>query len=201
MKIFENPRPFPFRSVVPREGIDTLFQRVAEADDGQAFEKIFVTTYKPLCAYANKLVKSREIAEEIVDDVFFSLWRNRKRIQITSSFHAYLVTSIRNKSLDILRKLKHEKKTVLDHAASIPCKQLIAHENLIFEELNLRIEAAVTGLPKQCRIIFLMSREQDLKYKEIAVALNISVKTVDTQIGRALKHLRKRVPQSFFTPC
>ncbi len=179
------------------EGIDRLFQRVVN-DDYQAFERIFKDTFKTLCNYSHKLVKSRQIAEEIVDDVFFNLWRNRKKIQITSSFQAYLLTSVRNKSLDNLRKLKHEKNTVLESAISVACKQSIAYEKLIFEELTVHINAAVTRLPTQCRIIFLMSREQDLKYKEIAHALNISVKTVDTQMGRALKHLRKEVPVSFF---
>jgi RNA polymerase sigma-70 factor (ECF subfamily) len=179
-------------------GIDFLFDRVSAQDDYRAFQKIFVSTYKSLCSYSNKVVKSRELAEEIVDDVFFSLWHNRKRIRITSSFQSYLLTSVRNKSLDELRKAKHGRVTLLDIATTVPCGQSIAYEKLIYDELNLRIEAAVTGLPTQCRIIFLMSREQDLKYKEIASALNISIKTVDTQIGRALKHLRKHVPQNFF---
>lgn len=179
------------------ERMDHLFQRVIQ-DDYSAFEKIFTSTYKTLCSYSNKLVKSPELAEEIVDDVFFSLWHNKKKIQITSSFHAYLLTSIRNKSLDTLRKMRNEKKTVLDHAVSIACNQSIAHEKLIFEELNARINDAVAGLPKQCRTIFLMSREQDLRYKEIALALNISIKTVDTQMVRALKYLRKQLSQSFF---
>jgi len=189
--------PSACEKVSHSEGIDCLFQRVVN-DDYHAFERIFKDTFKTLCTYSHKLVRSRQIAEEIVDDVFFNLWRNRKKIQITSSFQAYLLTSVRNKSLDNLRKVKHEKNTVLESAGSIACRQSIAHEKLIFEELTVHIEAAVDRLPKQCRIIFLMSREQDLKYKEIARALNISVKTVDTQMGRALKHLRKEVPVSFF---
>jgi RNA polymerase sigma-70 factor (ECF subfamily) len=191
------PATFSNYSADQPDSIDRLFQRVVD-DDHSAFEQIFKSTYKTLCAYSNKLVKRHEIAEEIVDDVFFNLWRNRKKIQITNSFHSYLFTSIRNKSLDTLRKLKHERKTVLDGAETIACKQSIAYESLIFEELNARMEAAVSGLPNQCRIIFLMSREQDLKYKEIAVALNISIKTVDTQMGRALRYLRKQLHQSVF---
>lgn len=172
--------------------LDELFKRVIE-DDYNAFEQIFKSTYKSLCAYANRVVKSHELAEEVVDDVFCNLWRNRKKILITTSFKSYLLASVRNKSLDCLRKLKHEKNTMLESAATVPCKQSIAYETMFFEELHARINDAIQGLPKQCRTIFLMSRDQDLKYKEIAELLHISIKTVDTQMGRALKYLRKTI--------
>ncbi len=177
------------------ESIDQLFQRVV-GDDYTAFEIIFKDNYGTLCTYAMRFLKSRELAEETVDDVFCSIWTSRKKIQISSSFRSYLLTSVRNRSLDCLRKLKHEKNTLLENASSLPCKQSIAHETLAFEELSDQIDAAIAGLPKQCRLIFLMSRNEDLKYKEIAEILNISIKTVDTQMGRALKYLRKIiVPQ------
>jgi RNA polymerase sigma-70 factor (ECF subfamily) len=173
------------------EELDQLFHRVTRGDY-TAFERIFKKNYHLLCAYSNKLVLNPQLAEEIVDDVFFSLWKNRERIEINTSFQAYLVTSVRNRSLDCLRQLKHEKrKSLLEHAETLPCKQSIAYETMMVEELHHRIHAAVRILPTQCRIIFQMSREEDLKYKDIAQRLNISIKTVDTQIGRALKHLRK----------
>jgi len=181
-----------FRVSPPAETLDSLFKRVVE-DDYAAFEQIFKRTYKMLCAYSCKVVKNREMAEEIVDDVFFGLWSNRKKIQITSSFQGYLSTAIRNRSLDWLRKLKHKQSTDLQNAGVLICGQSIAHETLIYHELQEQIEAAIQGLPRQCRTIFLMSRDQDLKYKEIAEILNISIKTVDTQMGRALKHLQKAI--------
>lgn len=175
------------------EGLDELFQRVTR-DEHLAFEQIFRKSHRALCAYSNRWVMDPRLAEEIVDDVFFSLWKNRKKIRISSSFQAYLMTCVRNRSLDCLRKLKHEKKRLLlEHAEALPCKQSIAFETMMLEELDHRIRAAVGILPKQCRLIFQMSREEDIKYKDIARKLNISIKTVDTQIGRALKHLRKVV--------
>lgn len=171
-----------------------MFHRVT-LGDYTAFENIFKKNYRGLCAYSNRLVMSPQLAEEIVDDVFFSLWKNREKIEINTSFQAYLIASVRNRSLDSLRRLKHEKRqSVLEQAEALPCKQSIAYETMMLEELNGRIHAAVRILPTQCRIIFQMSREEDLKYKDIAQRLNISIKTVDTQIGRALKHLRKVVP-------
>ncbi len=175
------------------ETLDELFARVV-ADDYRAFERIFKTMYRHLCTAANRIVKSHELAEEIVDDVFCNLWKNRTKIQISVSFKSYLMASIRNKSLDCLRKMKNERNTALENAAAIPCKNSIAYESMNYEDLQQQIEAAIQKLPRQCKLIFLMSRDQDLKYKEIAEALNLSIKTVDTQMGRALKYLRKSIP-------
>src|SRR5687768_3040708 len=136
-----------------RDSLDNLFQRVAGGDDYSAFEKIFRSSYKSLCTFANRIVRSHELAEEIVDDVFCNLWKNRARIQITASFRSYLITSVRNKSLDCLRKRKNEKNSVLETASSVPCRQSIAYENMAFEELSHRIETAIQELPKQCRTI------------------------------------------------
>lgn len=176
----------------PDEHYEGLFERVTN-DDHTAFEIIFRNFYKSLCAYSKQLVVCPQLAEEIVDDVFCNLWRNRKKIQINTSFRAYLITSIRNRSLDSLRKRKDIKVYVLDHADAVEAEQSIGCDGLIYEELRSQIDGAIATLPQQCRLIFRMSREQDLSYRDIAVKLNISVKTVDTQIGRALKHIRKSI--------
>ena len=170
------------------ESNEMLFQRVKN-DDTIAFEIIFKKHYRALCSYSNQLVINRELAEEIVDDVFCSLWSNRKKIHITTSFQSYLIISIRNRSLDCLRKMKGEKKYVLDHADKVQCKQSIAHESMVYDELLHQVNTAVKRLPEQCRLIYLMSRDHELPYREIARSLNISIKTVDTQIGRALRYI------------
>ena len=172
--------------------VETLFRRVTD-DDYAAFESIFKDSYRFLCAYSRHLVACPQLAEEIVDDVFFNLWQNRKKIHITISFRAYLITCIRNRSLDSLRKGKGVKTYVLDHAESVECKQSIACDTMAYEELRTQIDRAIQGLPEQCRVIFRMSRDEELSYKDIASQLHISVKTVDTQIGRALKHIRRRI--------
>ena len=183
---------FPCKPPSHEEGIDGLFQRVVN-DDYSAFEKIFRMNYRYLCSYSSSLVVCPQLAEEIVDDVFCSLWSNRKRIQINSSFRAYLITSIRNRSLDTVRKLKGGKVYVLEQANMVKCKQSIACDALIYEELCAQVDKAVEELPRQCQMIFRMSRDEGLPYKDIAHRLAISVKTVDTQIGRALKHIRKSI--------
>jgi len=186
------PIPYPTAQESESGSLDALFLRV-ESDDYRAFEAIFKQTYPSLCTYANRIVKDYEMAEELVDDVFCNVWRNRKRIRINASFRSYLLASVRNKAFDCLRKIKNRRNSALDTATEVANGQSIALEEIIFEELNQQIEGAIQALPTQCRTIFRMSRNESLRYKEIAAILGISIKTVDTQMGRALKHLRKTV--------
>jgi len=170
--------------------LDNLFNRVVCSDDQMAFEQIFESTYKLLRGISFRITKSLESSEEIVDDVFCSLWKNRKAINITWSFSLYLTASVRNRSLDYLRRLKDKKLATLEDASGITSSEIIASDAMAYEELKNHISTAIQSLPRQCRLIFLMSREQDLTYKEISKQLGLSIKTVDTQMGRALKHIR-----------
>jgi RNA polymerase sigma-70 factor (ECF subfamily) len=184
--------PYTIAQETKTENLDTLFRRV-ESDDYGAFEAIFNGTYHSLCAFANRIIRNHELAEELVDDVFCTLWRNRKKIRINDSFRSYLLASVRNRSFDYLRKARNTRNSALDTVMEVAHGQSIPLEEMIYNELNQRIEAAIQDLPKQCRTIFLMSRTEALKYKEIATILGISTKTVDTQMGRALKYLRKKI--------
>lgn len=174
------------------QSIDFLFQRMLDGDHA-AFERIFHACYRYLCWYSRQFVICPYVAEEIVDDVLCSLWCNRKKLRINTSFRAYLIRCIRNRSLDCLRKKRGVRMYMLDYAQEIRCKQSIAHESLILDELRRQIDGAVDRLPTQRRAIFRMSREEDLSYKDIAARLKISVKTVDTQMCRALKQIRQAI--------
>jgi RNA polymerase sigma-70 factor (ECF subfamily) len=136
-------------------------------------------------------VPSPQIAEEVVSDVFYKVWKNRERIEIKTSFESYVFKAVKNQSLDFLKSkanaiaYKTESMPVIyDGVTESP------EEQMVIKELDARIEAAIESLPPQCKTIFKSSRFQGLKYNEIAEKLNISVKTVETQMGRALKHLR-----------
>lgn len=180
-------------SHLPAEAtIDSLFKRMVD-DDYAAFARIYHSSYRYLCSYSKQFVICPHVAEEIVDDVLCNLWCNRKKLRINTSFRAYLVRCIRNRSLDCLRKRKGVRIYMLEYAEAIQCKQSIAHESLILDELRRQIEEVVDRLPAQCQTIFRMSREEDLSYKDIALRLSISVKTVDTQICRALKQIRQTI--------
>jgi RNA polymerase sigma-70 factor, ECF subfamily len=183
---------------MPREGT-LLFQEVQTHDDYRAFERLFKQYYRPVCAYAIKILNNPEIAEEVASDVFFKLWRNRERIEIQSSFDSYLFRAVRNQCFDYLKS--QPKMPDLD-IAEVPFELLTTtpspEQEMVYWELYEKVEEAIEQLPPQCKLIFRMSRDEGFKYREIAEKLGLSVKTVETQMGRALKHLRDQLlsPQS-----
>jgi RNA polymerase sigma-70 factor (ECF subfamily) len=161
--------------------------------DVNAFETMFRTYYQPLCRYAYSFVHETEEAEEIVQSSFISFWEKKESIEITTSVKAYLYRAIRNACLN---NLKHEKVKLAfaQHQAYSGSKQDESSEQtLLHDELEQKIMAAMQKLPEQCRIIFKLSRFEELKYQEIADQLNISIKTVENQMGKALKIMREQL--------
>jgi len=153
----------------------------------QAFERTFKTYYGALCGFAMGYLKDKDSSEEAVQHIFFNFWEKRESIQITSSLKSYLYQSTRNHCLNVL---KHEQVKTKAHVELTHDER--GEENEIeAAELSDRIENAIAELPVERQRIFRMSRFEELKYKEIAEKLNISVKTVENQMGKALKHLRQ----------
>jgi RNA polymerase sigma-70 factor (family 1) len=169
--------------------VEALMQRILLDDDYQAFQALFNRMYVPLCTFSMRFVKLREVAEEVVSDVFCNIWRNRKVITVKQP-KAYLFTAVRNRAVDHIRSAKNIWCT-LEEAADLPASAACIHESLECDEINLHLNASISMLPKQCRTIYELSRDEGLKYREIAEELSISIKTVETQMGKALKHVRK----------
>lgn len=144
--------------------------------------------YSELVGFAYKYVDQQEVAEEVVQDVFMTLWANAARIEIQTSLKSYLYGAVRNSSLNYI---KHEKV-----ARKYVERQLQASRNqettdfLELDELNDKIVAALDKIPEKCREIFELNRFEGKRYKEIAEHLNLSLKTVENQMGKALKILR-----------
>ncbi len=174
--------------------VEVLIMKVIQEDDYSAFQLLFKKMYSPLCQFCIKFVKSPEVAEELVSDVFYSIWKNRGRLMIVSSPKAYLFTSVRNKGFDHLRKVKKMMHCGLEKASHLHTDAANSQEMLVCDELSAKLDQTISRLPKQCKLIYELSRDQGLKYKEIATLLQVSVKTVETQMGRALKHLRTSIP-------
>ena len=168
-----------------------LLKKIKHESDYKAFEKIFNRYYEQLKIWSVFIVKSDSIAEEAVLDVFFKLWDKRKRININTSLKSYLFAAVKNQSIDYLRKNQQENMGFVYPDLRSESAQPDELMNAI--ELKERIEKSIDELPDQCRIIFRMSRDEGMKYKDIAEKLNISIKTVETQIGRALVKLKKVV--------
>ncbi len=158
-----------------------------------AFEMVFRTYYRPLCQYAYSFLNDRDEAEEVVQAAFINVWDKREQVEIQTSLKAYLYRIVRNSCLNVI---KHEK-VKQQHAAHEMAHGQSSHEgvsqSVISSELEEKISEAMKALPEQCRLVFQLSRFEELKYQEIADQLNISVKTVENQIGKALKIMREQL--------
>lgn len=157
-----------------------------------AFEKVFKLYFKNLHAYAYTFIKEDIIAEEIVQNVFFRIWEKKDQLQIDESLKAYLYRSVHNESLN---HIKHQKvkSSFQEHYSNHTETSNDASNTMIAKELETQIQKAINELPQQCRIIFQLSRFEQLKYQQIADQLNISVKTVENQMGKALKVMRLKL--------
>lgn len=168
-----------------------LFQKIKNGDQA-SFEQLFKAYYAPLCLFSNRYLDDREACEEIVQGFFLIFWEKRKEIEINSSVRNYLFGSVRNRCLN---HLKHKK--IEQHYQQMVKNQEFREDDYsaCFPEVGLaeRIEAAIAELPDRRREIFLLNREKGLKYREIADMLGLSVKTVETQMGHALKTLRDKL--------
>ncbi|WP_439582519.1 RNA polymerase sigma-70 factor [Dyadobacter bucti] len=179
--------------------LENLFGRVVATGDYHAFRELFTHHYRSLCNYAMRVVVTREIAEEVVSDVFVKLWKNREQIEVHTSFQAYIYRAVRNQALDYL-KLRIHRQNERDSLESVQWNMTHADhfspaDELSFNEFYEHVEGCIQALPRQCQLIFRLSREEGLRYRDIAERLAISVKTVETQMSRALKVLRERVPE------
>lgn len=157
--------------------------------DEQLFESTFKSHFQALYAYACMLVKDEDEAEEIVQTVFLKIWEKRDSITIASSLKAYLYQMVYRNSMNYLRhqKVKQKHHDITLHQANDAGLQMDeGHDH----ELMDALKNALQELPEKCRKVFLLSRYESLKYQEIADRLGISVKTVETHMGKALKHLR-----------
>jgi len=151
-------------------------------------EKLFNEYYAAVLLYSITIVKNKDDAEDIVQQAFVSLWQKMGSIGIHTSARAYLYKAVYNSSLDFL---KHEKVKKRYENETIKSGIEMLHSNGSEEkELHKKLEYAINELPEQCGKIFRMSRFDGLKYREIAAELNISEKTVENQMGKALKILR-----------
>ena len=159
------------------------------SDSSLVFEQVFKDNFKDLHGYACSILKDSDDAEEIVQNVFYKLWEKREKIPTLQSVVAYLYRSVHNESLNFIKhsKVKADYQSHTLHAAKNDSR---SSDTTNAKELENRIHDAINSLPEQCRTIFQLSRFEDLKYREIADKLGLSIKTVENQMGKALKVMR-----------
>ncbi|MDM8158340.1 RNA polymerase sigma-70 factor [Labilibaculum sp. K2S] len=157
------------------------------------FEALFNAHYSRLCAYAYNFLKEQEGSEEVVQEVFFKLWIHRHDIHIENSIESYLYRAVRNTSLNLIKHINIREKYKEHNQQEIEYSERLENDPMNASELELKIRSSIDLLPEQRRKIFILSRYEQLKYKEIADKLGISVKTVENQMGKALQFLRKEL--------
>lgn len=173
---------------------NSTFERIQQGDK-TAFEELFHQYYEYLCNFAFQFLKEKAASEEIVQDIFFKLWEKKDDLNIESNIKSYLFSSVRNhclnqiKHIDIRDNYKSHNEKEIQHSESQ------SFDNVVENELELHINEAISSLPVERQRIFKLSRFEGKKYKEIADELNISVKTVETQMSKALKFMREELQE------
>jgi RNA polymerase sigma-70 factor, ECF subfamily len=168
-----------------------LLARLAR-DDEAAYDTIFRAWYAPLVRATHAVVHDRSVAEDIVQDAMLELWRRRAQLDAEGSAQAYLFRATRNRALNHLRHLQVQRKTAV-YLDTEEAREASAPAQLVAAELEAAVQQAIAGLPPRCREVFEMSRTRGLRYAEIASTLDISVKAVEANMGRALRILRERL--------
>lgn len=157
--------------------------------DEQTFESVYKHFLKPLHVYAITMLKDEDAAKGMVQNIFLKLWERRQRLSFNGSIQAYLYGAVYNECLNYLR---HEKVKInhQDHIIYSMSNKTDSENGMELLDLKLKLQQALNELPERCRTIFQLSRFEELKYQEIANELGISIKTVEAQMGKALRILR-----------
>ena len=158
--------------------------------DTKAFESIFKTYYEDLVKYSYQFIQLQAVSEEIVQDVFVSYWERRETVEIKSSLKSYLYRAVKNRTINYI-KLQLPKDQKTSDIDELPIMVIDDSDSSDLSSMHKLISSEINKLPVKCRTIFLLSRTEGLSHKEIAEELNLSVKTIENQIGIALKRLRE----------
>lgn len=172
--------------------VDLELYNKTQSGDKVSFKVLFDKYYSQLTQTAYLFVKDSDIAEEIVQEFFIKLWIKRNEININSSVKSYLLQSIRFLSINYIRD--HKRIAIENFGLELINDSIDNQfEDFDYDIIKNKLAAAIDSLPEKCKIIFLLSRKESLTYKQIAEKLDISQKTVENQIGIALKKLREKL--------
>jgi len=165
-----------------------LLRRIKE-NDQTALECLFEKYYYRLCDFAFQYVRSVDLAEEVVSDVFMKIWKNRHKIDIKTNFKAYIYTATRNQALNYIQKEQNDWESLDYNFSEKHSPDYHPDEELIFQELEKHVEVLINKLPPKRKLIFKLSRIEGFTYLEIAEILSISIHTVQNQMVKAVKKL------------
>jgi RNA polymerase sigma-70 factor (ECF subfamily) len=189
----DNNRKVKLRNI--HKSLDEVLISKLKLGDYSAFSCIFSAYYKDLVLFASRYTHDYYDAEEIVQDIFVKLWDEHKLVSIERSLKSFLLKSVQNKCIDWCRH-KKIKQTYCEYIMETSLLHVDDTENyILYSELHKEVEYAIKQLPDQISEVYCMNRYQGRKYKEIADILNVSVRTVEVRIGKALCLLRKHLKE------
>lgn len=171
-----------------------ILRRIRQGDIKE-FESLFRSSYASLVRYAKTIVKDHDTAEEIVQDFFFRFWQDRAKLNITTSVNGYLFRAVHNRCLHHIEHQRVVEKHESEVFASSEEYDDPVTETIYYNELQAKVAGVLERLPERCGRIFSMNRFEGLKYSEIAEKLSVSVKTVELNMGKALKEFRKALAE------
>lgn len=156
------------------------------------FKEVFAKEYNNLCRFANSYMQDSHLAEDIVQDTFIKIWEQKKELLTSPNIRFYLVTSVKNNCISALRKQNTRNEIFTDAAPESEPETFVTtrQHNEQLNEQKKKIAQALDKLPPKCKEVFLLIKLYDMSYKQAAETLEISVKTVENQMGKAIKTLR-----------
>lgn len=163
--------------------------------DHGTFRMIFDDHYEGLCQYAFTILKDMDEAEDIVQSMFIKIWEQRMSIEIKQAIRPYLFKSVYHKCMNFIEHSVVKQK-YQDYGLHLT-KNDVQHPEVFYQEMEENVRDAINKLPPQCRLIFILSRYEELRYSKIAERLDISINTVENQISKALKILRTELKDIF----
>ncbi|HMU02069.1 MAG TPA: RNA polymerase sigma-70 factor [Saprospiraceae bacterium] len=175
-----------------QELVSDNFSVLLRENPEQALHSMYQKYYSMLCYQVMSILKDRSISEDIVQEVFLEIWKKREELVVQQSIEGYLKRACRNRTLNYIRD-NHVKWEDESSLAEQEDTGFTFEQYLSAEELNLKINNVIAELPDKCGVVFSLSRFEDMSYAEIAKELSISVKTVENQISKALKILRREI--------
>ena len=183
---------YSMNNPLPTESDEALLSDLRSGKE-QALDSLFRTHYSFLCQVVFRMIGDANQAEDLVQEVFYELWRKREKLQINQSIRAYLKRSAVNRTLNFIR----DRKLVVNDESALPLdlasSEAGATQQQQAEELQQQINVAIGELPERCRIVFSLSRFEHMSNQQIADQLDISTKTVENQMTKALRYLRERL--------
>ncbi len=180
--------------MIAADRIHYLQMRIARFEDQQAYKELFTSFYSYLFQFAFGIVKSKESAEEVVSDIFIKVWERREGIEKINNLKVYLYVAARNIAFNYLNKQERAiTKSIDEYPIEFASRYFNPEQMMVTADMMRLIEKEINKLPPKCKVIFKLVKEDNLKYREVAEILNISVKTVENQLAIALRKIGNAV--------